>query len=139
MHNDAKDRDPVWDCTLIKTMREHGDTVVNPIYEWTDTDIWEYIRSNDIKTNPLYEKGYPRIGCIGCPLSSYWQKTREFEDYPKYKDAYIRAFDRMIEERKKKGKETKWENGEQVFDWWIEEYKFNTRGQIKFDFGEEQK
>lgn len=138
VHHEAKDRDPVWDCTLIKVMREHGDTVVNPIYEWTDSDIWEYINENHIKINPLYECGYHRVGCIGCPLATYKQKQKEFADYPKYKDAYIRAFDRMVSEIKTKGREDvlgkTWTDGEAVFNWWIEEGKRNVKGQLSFDF-----
>ena len=41
--------------------------------------------------------------------------------YTKYKQNYIRAFDRMLEERKKKGKESKWKTGEEVYRWWIGE------------------
>lgn len=135
VHHEAKDRDPVWDCTLIKTMREHGDTIVNPIYEWTDSDIWEYIRENDIETNPLYARGYTRVGCIGCPMATYRMVMKEFSDYPKYKELYIMAFDRMLEENKKKDKDRQrtWETGEDVFNWWTEKYKNEVKGQISFD------
>lgn len=133
MHNEAKDRDPVWDCTLIKIMRSKGDTVLSPIYYWTDADVWNYIRQNNIKTNPLYECGYKRVGCIGCPLATYKGRIKEFSDYPKYKTLYIRAFERMLSVRAEKGLENKWENGQEVFDWWIEEYKHNVRGQITID------
>ena len=40
----------VWDCTLIKIMRENKDTVVNPIYEWSDADVWEYLRGGNTHT-----------------------------------------------------------------------------------------
>ena len=134
MHHEAKDRDPVWDCTLIKVMREHGDTVVNPIYDWTDADVWQYIKDNNIETNPLYARGYKRVGCIGCPLATWKQVTKEFDDYPKYKEAYIRAFDRMLEANKAKGYVYRdWQTGEDVFYWWIEEYKHIARGQMKME------
>lgn len=116
---------------------------MNPIYEWTDSDIWEYINENHIKINPLYECGYHRVGCIGCPLATYKQKQKEFADYPKYKDAYIKSFDRMISEIKidieKKGRKKEdalknWADGEAVFNWWIEEGKRNVKGQLSFDF-----
>lgn len=136
MHQEAKElNDPVWDCTLIKNMRERNDTLVNPIYEWTDADIWEYIRQENIKVNPLYSRGYKRVGCIGCPLSGYHNMKKEFSDYPKYKQLYINAFNRMIAERKKKGKKCEFETGEEVFEWWIEEYKHNVKGQMSiFDY-----
>lgn len=133
MHHEAKDRDPVWDCTLIRVMRNHGDTVLSPIYNWTTADIWDYIRQNNIHTNPLYECGYARVGCIGCPLATYKGRLKEFSDYPKYKGMYISAFDRMLLVRKERNMTVEWESGAEVFDWWIEEYKYNVKGQITMD------
>lgn len=47
----------------------------------------------------------------------------EFERYPKYKQAYIRAFDKMLEVREAKGmkKMRSWKDGKSVFRWWIDE------------------
>lgn len=115
---------------MIKKMKEHEDTIVNPIYEWTDTDIWDYIRAEGIKVNELYAKGYSRVGCIGCPLAGYKQMMKEFSDYPKYKQMYIQAFEKMIEARKAKNKENSWKNGEEVFNWWVGEFKHNVDGQL---------
>jgi phosphoadenosine phosphosulfate reductase len=117
-------------------MRENKDIVVNPIYEWTDTDVWEYIRRENIDINPLYERGYKRVGCIGCPLASYSDKVKEFSDYPKYKEAYIRAFQRMVDKRERMGKNEgmrSWTDGQGVFDWWMQEYKDKCRGQMTLD------
>lgn len=115
---------------MIKKMKEHEDTIVNPIYEWTDADVWEYIKQEHIKVNELYSKGYKRVGCIGCPLAGYRQIKKEFSDYPKYKQMYIQAFEKMIAERKATGKVTEWETGEDVFDWWIGENERNVKGQL---------
>lgn len=46
---------------------------------------------------------------------------------------YINAFDRMIKEREKKGKETKWKTGEDVFYWWMDD----DINQIKFNLENE--
>ncbi|HEX7634592.1 MAG TPA: phosphoadenylyl-sulfate reductase, partial [Noviherbaspirillum sp.] len=35
----------------------------NPLADWTEDDIWHYIRSNNVPYNPLHDKGYPSIGC----------------------------------------------------------------------------
>ena len=59
---ESKDRDPIWDCTLIKNMRENKDIIVNPIYEWTDSEVWESIHEHGIKTNPLHDRGNKRDG-----------------------------------------------------------------------------
>lgn len=133
VHKEAQEiNDPVWDCKLIETMRKHGATTVNPIYHWSETDIWDYIHQEHIETNPLYECGYRRVGCIGCPMANYKGRMKEFSDYPKFKNCYILAFEKMLKVRQEKGlNNTKgWKTGEDVFSWWIEEDKYNVKGQI---------
>jgi len=39
---------------------------INPLLEWTDSDIWGYIRGNKLPYNPLHDQGYPSIGCEPC-------------------------------------------------------------------------
>lgn len=130
MHREAQElNDPVWDCTLIKLMKEHGSTVVNPLYYWEDSDIWDYIRQEKLEVNPLYERGYERVGCIGCPLAPYRQRVKEFQDYPKYKQMYINAFNKMLENRKARGKKDVWKDGHDVMDWWLEVGKHEVKGQ----------
>ena len=61
------------------------------------------------------------MGCIGCPMAGKKRYT-QFMLYPKYKQMYIRAFDRMLEARKAKGKDDhNCKNGYDVFQWWMEE------------------
>lgn len=94
---------------------------VNPIVDWTDEEVWEFLKHYGCRSNPLYECEFKRIGCIGCPMAGKTRYT-EFERYPKYKENYIRAFDKMLEERERLGKENKrWRNGYDVFRWWMEE------------------
>jgi phosphoadenosine phosphosulfate reductase len=38
----------------------------NPLAYWSDTEVWEYLRANDVPVNPLYEQGYRSIGCAPC-------------------------------------------------------------------------
>ena len=92
--------------------------VVNPIIDWTHRDVWEYINSEKIETCELYQCGYDRVGCIGCPMAGK-KREREFEDFPQYKKLYIHAFERMLKERERRGKENTWKTGENVFAWWI--------------------
>ena len=39
---------------------------VNPIFDWTEYQVWDYIRKNDIPYNILHDRGYPSIGCVPC-------------------------------------------------------------------------
>ena len=118
---------------MIKTMKEKGTTTVNPIYHWTSEDIWDYARKENIEMNPLYSCGYDRVGCIGCPLAAHRQRMKEFNDYPKYKQLYLHAFEKMLEIRRKRNLPFQFDDAEEVFDWWVEEYKYNVKGQISID------
>ena len=94
-------------------------TIVNPIIDWLKEDVWEFL--NEVAKVPhccLYDEGYDRLGCIGCPLTCH--REQELEAYPKYKAAYLRAFGRMIRERKRRGKETTFETPLDVMNWYLE-------------------
>ena len=38
----------------------------NPIYDWTEKEVWAYIKLNDVPYNALHDKHYPSIGCAPC-------------------------------------------------------------------------
>lgn len=44
----------------------NGLAKISPILDWTNEDIWAYIRANKLPYNPLHDKGYPSIGCAPC-------------------------------------------------------------------------
>lgn len=119
--NDAKRK-------IIDRCEVKGAVVANPIVDWKHRDIWEFIRSEKIKYNPLYDMGYSRVGCIGCPMSSYSKRCKEFSDFPKYRDNYIKAFDRFINKKEKEGSISRYKTAQEMFDWWMEDPKM--QGQI---------
>lgn len=106
----------------------------NPIIDWEDSDVWSYIRAEKIPVNPLYAYGFHRVGCIGCPMASA-NRWKEFGRYPQYLRLYLRAFDWMIAERKRRGLPTMWADGEECFHWWMEDGVLP--GQMSFDDLEE--
>lgn len=94
------------DQGLIHNCMQHRRRMLNPIIDWTTDEVWEFIHEYNIPYCKLYDQGYKRLGCIGCPMGSVEHRLKEFEKYPKYKAAYIRAFDRMIAERNRGGTTT---------------------------------
>jgi len=58
------------------TERSQGDAVawderyslwkISPMLDWTEADVWNYIRSRNLPYNPLHDKGFPSIGCAPC-------------------------------------------------------------------------
>ena len=66
--------------------------LISPIIYWTEKDVWEFL--NDVVRVPhcsLYDEGWHRIGCIGCPMSSHKQKMIENKRYPHVKRNWIKA------------------------------------------------
>ena len=96
-------------------------TLVNPIVDWTEEDVWDFL--NDFAGVPhcsLYDEGFKRIGCIGCPLTGADHQKREFKRWPKYKENYLRAFNRMLKERQANGFPCdKWPDAETVMKRWL--------------------
>lgn len=118
--NDNDDRRRLFETCTLKAKR-----VCNPIIDWTDDDVWDYIEAEHITVNPLYGCGFSRVGCIGCPMAGTESRYREFARYPKYQEMYIRAFGRMLEERRRRGKlNGTWRagyTGKDIFHWWMED------------------
>ena len=72
-------------------------TLVNPIIDWDDAEVWEFIKEYNVPYCSLYDEGFKRLGCIGCPMGSVQQREHEFERWPKYKNLYLMAFQQMID------------------------------------------
>ena len=134
LSNDNDDTRRLFEDCRLKAKR-----ICNPIIDWDDRDVWDYIESEHIRTNPLYCEGFSRVGCIGCPMAGKRGREIEFARWPTYRRAYIRAFEKMIEVRKERGKMNgTWRigtTGEDVFNWWME-YDI-VLGQIAFEELEE--
>ena len=92
-------------------------TTINPIIDWSNEEVWEFIKEYNIPYCCLNDEGFKRLGCIGCPMGSKQQREYEFERYPKYKNLYLKAFEKMIENRGGTATET----AEAWMDWYINE------------------
>lgn len=104
---------------MVESCYKKRKTVVNPIIDWENEDVWEFIHAYHIPYCKLYDEGFTRLGCIGCPMNTHAKE--EFDRYHKYRDAYLRAFGRMLEVREESGMETKWASPEDVMAWWLGE------------------
>ena len=110
--------------------------ICNPIVDWSTDNVWNFICDRNMPYCGLYDEGFERLGCIGCPMASTGRK-REFERWPKYKDMYIRAFDRMVQAGKGAGRDyrIRWTTGLDVFDWWMDDRNMDkpVPGQMEWD------
>jgi phosphoadenosine phosphosulfate reductase len=126
---------------LFENCRLKAKRVVNPIVDWSDADLWQFLLDSKAPVNSLYGEGWCRVGCVGCPMAGKKGREEEFLRWPKYKQLYINAFENMIKERIRRGKiDGSWRmgtTGKDVFNWWME---YDTiPGQIDiFDLLEEE-
>jgi len=49
-----------------KIEEQYGLVKLNPIFDWTELDIWKYTAIHNIPVNPLYAQGYRSLGCSPC-------------------------------------------------------------------------
>lgn len=72
-------------------IRGQESLLISPIIEWTDDDVWNFLNTLEVAHCSLYDEGWHRIGCIGCPMSSHRQKMIENKRYPHVKRGWIKA------------------------------------------------
>lgn len=107
---------------------------LNPIVDWTEKEVWEYIHKYNLPYPCLYDEGYTRIGCILCPMHSVKQKLKDIKRYPRYYNAYLLAFDKMLKIRKEKGKSytsVDWTTAEDVMQWWIYSGSYKKKNEMQ--------
>jgi phosphoadenosine phosphosulfate reductase len=56
---------------------------IHPIYDWNQWEVWRYIETENLPYNPLYDKGYQRIGCWCCPINGPSHYKRLSKTHPK--------------------------------------------------------
>lgn len=102
---------------------------------WTTEDIWKYIKKYNIPYPEHYNKGFDRLGCVGCPMTTVQQRIKELQIYPRYAHRILKA----IEVNIKNGKSLSrfFDDPYEAFMWWlsaisVESFrKSNTTGLFK--------
>jgi phosphoadenosine phosphosulfate reductase len=89
---------------------------LHPIIDWTDGDVWAYIRENGLRYCSLYDEGFKRLGCVMCPLAS---NKSEYDRWPKIVAAWKRAIYRVWQKRKDRGMRLDFETPEEMWQFWL--------------------
>lgn len=109
--------------TEVRCINGKDKIIINPIIDWTDRDVWDFLNGMEIEHCELYDKGYKRIGCILCPMTGYKQKLKEMQDYPHVRRCWVNAIKRIRAEgiltKNHFGDGDETEICENIFDWWI--------------------
>ncbi len=114
--------------------------VLSPIFHWTDTDVWQFIRSRGIAYCELYDQGWTRVGCIMCPMARKAERYRERALYPGFERAIVRSIERILQSGRGLATIRPYNpTAQEVFDWWlsgksIPNYFGMIRNQTKIEF-----
>ena len=119
----------------FETCQIKGKRVVNPIIDWTNDDVWEFISQRHIVVNPLYAMGYKRVGCVGCPMNS--RNAEELEALPKYKANWLRWFGHLIDDAKRDGRSCRFKTAEEYYARWTSQKALVSENQMRFEDEEE--
>ena len=92
---------------------------IHPIIDWSEAEVWEYIRTYNIPYCSLYDEGFRRLGCVLCPYQGTRGMMRDAARWPIIAHDYELAFQRMIDKRLQDGYKTDWRTGEDVMNWWL--------------------
>lgn len=117
LNNDNDDRRMLFENCRLKSKR-----TVNPIIDWKNDDVFDFLEDAKKPVNPLYAEGWCRVGCIGCPLAGGKTQMEEFLRWPKFEQLYLNAFDRMLKERVRRatdGNEMSWQTARDVMNWFL--------------------
>jgi phosphoadenosine phosphosulfate reductase len=78
------------DTPAVEWDEGNGILKLNPIIEWSNDDVWAYIKQNKISYNKLHDKGFPSIGCAPCTRAikpgediragRWWWENPEFKE-----------------------------------------------------------
>ena len=103
-----------------------------PILHWRDDDVWRFIRDNALPYCSLYDDGWKRIGCVGCPMAR--SRARDFARWPGYEKQWRRLFQRIWQRRtltlQRDGRE--WfgdrffDNWKEMWEWWMSDGPLST-------------
>jgi len=107
------------DCDTRKRMK--GAIHIRPILNWTNNDVWRYIKSNNLSYIKYYDPPYnfKRHGCVGCPYGGAKQQIREYQFFPKYALAILKAIRKHMELKPNNKIAKNFDNEYEVFHWWL--------------------
>lgn len=75
-------------------------TAIAPILHWTTHEVWEFIHANNLPYCCLYDEGFDRLGCVGCPLKTQAKRNLDFARWPRYERFWQRICSTLWEKHK---------------------------------------
>jgi phosphoadenosine phosphosulfate reductase len=117
--------------SMIESCYKRKKTYLHPIIDWTDADVWDFIKKENIPYCSLYDEGFKRIGCVLCPLAS-GNMAKEAKRWPKIAQRLEKTFIKIYNHKKAQGKDSisRWKDGKEMFLWWLYQKKDMDKSQL---------
>lgn len=100
--------------------------IICPIIHWTERDVWKFISQQKMAYCSLYDEGFTRLGCVGCPMGGPKGQARDFARWPHYEKLWRRGFDSYWQRWKgvprRDGGERwieKMQTVDDLWNWWV--------------------
>lgn len=111
----------------VTVMHRKRGIAINPIFHWRLLEVWGFIEQEQIPYCSLYDEGFDRLGCIGCPMARESGRRIQFARWPHYEKRWRRLFQQVWELRtgslQRNGKtwfgDAYFDNWEEMWDWWL--------------------
>ena len=122
--------------------------VCNPLIDWSDEQVWAFIKHQDLPYCSLYDEGFHRLGCIGCPLASERERDSSRDGPDTRNNTSLSSKGFLTDTRRKTRKwqprerererdglrhelcfSTPFLDGQDMFDWWMYRPAFKERHQ----------
>ena len=99
--------------------KSSGKRYLNIIIDWTDGDVWDFIKDQHIPYCSLYDEGFKRIGCVLCPLNR--DRNKHITRFPKMVNAWKAAFRNRYKYCQERGLNSakRFRNAEDMFNFWL--------------------
>ena len=114
---------------MIEVCKDRDAHFLHPIIDWSDEEVWEFLRGYEIPYCTLYDEGFNRLGCMFCPLASQNNRILMAKRWPKYVKAFRRTFLQMYENFKHRPSIARHGSGDNLFEWWL--YRMNSDSKEK--------
>jgi phosphoadenosine phosphosulfate reductase len=125
--------------TEVHVHTKTKNTIINPIFDWASDELWDFIKGHKIPYCPLYDEGFSRLGCIGCPMGGKAGRLKDFKRWPQYEKKWKRSFEKLWDRRagtlQRDGRvwfgEACFDNWQEMWNWWLYDLPLPDPRQLK--------
>jgi phosphoadenosine phosphosulfate reductase len=106
-------------CQIEVSRQDSTKRFLHSIICWSDVEVWEYYRMFKLPYLSLYDNGWERVGCIGCPQATPTQRQFQFIHYPKIAQNWRNAADKYFVKHLSNKYLAQLSTTDNYWNWWL--------------------